>query len=98
MPHWIRWMLVDSSGSRKPLARPSATQFLFQNFLRRPVVKRSKRGSASALAVEIGEQRRGGFVVADEAAAIHIAVADAMLQRNAPLPAGLRARWSACRA
>ena len=49
MPDWIRWMLVDSSGSRKPLARPSATTFLFQHFLRRPVVKRSSLGSASAL-------------------------------------------------
>ena len=47
MLDWIRWMLVDSSGSMKPLARPIATTFLFQNFLRLPVAKRSTRGSAS---------------------------------------------------
>src|SRR5690606_10662842 len=40
------------------------------------------------LAVQIREQRRGGLVVADELAAVHVAVADAMLQRNAPLPSG----------
>jgi hypothetical protein len=45
---WMKWMLVDSSGSMKPLARPIATQFRFQNFLRMPVTKRSGRGSASA--------------------------------------------------
>ena len=27
---WIRWMLVDSRGSMKPLASPTAMQFLFQ--------------------------------------------------------------------
>jgi hypothetical protein len=46
MPAWIRWMLVDSSGSMKPEARPSDRQFLFQLFLRRPVVKRRKLRSA----------------------------------------------------
>ena len=45
----MRWMLVDSSGSMKPLASPSAMQFLFQNFFRRPVVKLKNRGSARAL-------------------------------------------------
>jgi len=42
-------MLVDSKGSRKPPARPSAMQFLFQSFLRRPVVNLKKRGSAFGL-------------------------------------------------
>ena len=27
MPDWMRWIEVDSSGSRKPLASPSETQF-----------------------------------------------------------------------
>ena len=45
---WIRWMLVDSSGSRKPLASPTATQFFFQTSLRRPATKRSGRGAACA--------------------------------------------------
>ena len=43
---WIRCRLVDSRGSMKPLARPIETQFLFQIFLRLPVVKRSRIGWA----------------------------------------------------
>ena len=42
-------MLVDSSGSMKPLDSPSATTLRFQNLRRMPVVKRSGRGSPSAL-------------------------------------------------
>ena len=45
----MRWIEVDSSGSMNPLDKPMATTFLFQNFLRLPVTKRIKRGSASAL-------------------------------------------------
>ena len=41
IPDCTRWMLVDSSGSMKPLDRPSATTLRFQHFMRRPVVKRS---------------------------------------------------------
>ena len=48
IPLCTRWMLVDSSGSMKPLARPRATQLRFQNFLRMPVTNLSGRGSASA--------------------------------------------------
>jgi hypothetical protein len=33
-------MLVDSSGSMKPLASPTATQFLLQNLRRRPIAQR----------------------------------------------------------
>lgn len=53
--------------------------------------------------VEVGQQRGGGFVVADVLAGIHIAIADPALQGNAPLPsrcagggAGVRRR-RACR-
>ena len=48
MPDWIKWMLVDSSGSMNPAASPSATQFFTQALRLRPVVKESGRGSASA--------------------------------------------------
>ena len=44
------------------------------------------------LAVEPRQQLRGGLVVADEVAAVDVAVADAVLQRNAPLPARLARR------
>ena len=92
MPLWMRWMLVDSSGSMKPLASPSAMQFLFQNFLRRPVVKLRNLRLGQRLAIEIRQQRRRRLVIADEATAVHVAVADPMLQRNAPLPAGTARR------
>ncbi|MNV49981.1 hypothetical protein D3C71_1419610 [compost metagenome] len=43
----VRWMLVDSSGSMKPLASPSATTFLFQAFNRRPLRNGTSQGSRS---------------------------------------------------
>ena len=36
MPVWMRWMLVDSKGSRKPDDNPSAMTFLSQALIRRP--------------------------------------------------------------
>jgi hypothetical protein len=59
-----------------------------------PVVKRSWTRIRQRLAVQVRQQGRGGFVVADVPARIHVAVAGAVLQRNAPLPAG-RARGGA---
>ena len=56
-------MLVDSSGSRKPLARPSATQLRCHILRRRPVVKRSSRGIGERAAIEIGQQRGRRLVV-----------------------------------
>ena len=44
---WIRWMLVDSSGSMKPPERPTATQLRYHCLRRAPVVKRMKLGSVS---------------------------------------------------
>ncbi len=85
---WIRWMLVDSSGSRKPLASPTAMTLACQKARRLPGVKRSGRGSASAGAVEIGEKLRRRFVVGQCVARIDNAVAGAVLERDAPLPAG----------
>ena len=40
----MSWMLVDSSGSTKPLASPSAMTFLFQALSRRPVRNLMTRG------------------------------------------------------
>ena len=40
-------------------------------------------------AVEVAQQDRGGLVLAHVLAGEHVAVADAVLQRDAPLPAGL---------
>ena len=90
------WSTRAARGSRSP--GRSRRTFLFQTACAAPVVKRSGRGSASA-------GRRGwpaacarGLVVAECGAGVHVAVAGAMLQRDAPLPAGARARSSACRA
>ena len=41
------------------------------------------------LAFDVGQQALFGRVVGEVAAAVHHAVADAMLQRDAPLPAGI---------
>ena len=43
-------------------------------------------GVGLCLALDIRQQRRGGGIVGEIAAAIDIAVADAVLERNAPLP------------
>ena len=40
------------------------------------------------LAVQVSHQDRSGLLLAHEAAGVDVAVADAMLQRDAPLPAG----------
>ena len=40
------------------------------------------------LAVQIGQQGRGRFVVADKLTAVDVAIANAVLQGNTPLPAG----------
>ena len=89
MPRWIRWMLVDSSGSMKPLARPMAMQLLLPGLaaLAGPELDDARLGEH--LAFDVGQQSLLRLLVGQVAAAVHHAVADAMLQRNAPLPAGL---------
>ncbi len=89
MPDWIRWMLVDSSGSMNPPDRPIATQFFSQSFSRRPAVKRSRRGSAIVGAVEPVEQPLERGLLVGMRAREDMAVADAVLQRNAPAPPAL---------
>jgi hypothetical protein len=58
MAVWIRWMLVDSSGSRKPLARPMATTLRFQPCLRMPVHEADQARLGQRLAVQVGQQGR----------------------------------------
>ena len=93
----IRWMLVDSSGSRKPPASPSATQFLFHTRLRRPGVE-TQCGAVPP--VRAPSRLRIRIAAASSSLMnrlrIDVAVADAVLQRNAPLPAGAVRAWSAC--
>ena len=52
---WIRWMLVDSSGSTKPLARPTATQLRSQTLSRWPGVKRMTRGVVERAGLDVME-------------------------------------------
>ena len=54
-------------------------------------------GLGQLLAVEVGEKQRLGAIVVDMLAGIDEAIAGAVLERNAPLPAGARARSSAYR-
>ena len=89
MLRWIRWMLVDSSGSMKPLARPTATQFFFQCSRRWPGRNLMTRGSVSTLPSMLASSVCLAWSSLEVAAAVDHAVADAMLQRNAPLPAGI---------
>ena len=49
-------------------------------------------------AIERGQQGGARLVFADELRREHVAVARAVLQRDAPDPAALAAPWSACRA
>ncbi len=42
---------------------------------------------AQRAALQIGHQRLLGLIVAEEGTGVHVAIADPMLQRNAPLPA-----------
>ena len=85
----IMWMLVDSSGSTNPLARPKATTFLFHAFLRRPALIRMSHGSFTGRAAGIRHETMARLVVRHVPAAEHDAVADAMLHRNVPAPSGL---------
>ena len=89
-------MLVDSSGSMNPPARPMATQFFSQNSLAPAGQEAQRARLGERAAIEIRHEAvRCASLVADEVAAIHVAVADPVLQRNAPPPAGLRPLWSA---
>ena len=67
MLDWIRWMLVDSSGSRNPLASPIATHVAVPELAALAGDEAQHAAARPALAVEIGHQRRGGLVLADEA-------------------------------
>ena len=90
-------MLVDSSGSRNPPARPMATHVAVPGLAAAPGREAQRTRVGQRLAVEARQQLRGRFVVADEVAAVDVAVAHAVLQRNAPLPAGLARRGARVR-
>src|ERR1700722_6747548 len=67
--------------------QPQGDAVLIPEFLAPPGGEAQKTRLGARRTIKIGEQRRRGLIVADKAAAIHIAVADPVLQRNAPLPA-----------
>ena len=79
-------MLVDSSGSRNPLASPRQNTFRFQIFRRIPVRKRQQPGLGQRRPFHALSERGHRLVFGQVAAAEHIAIADAVLKRNAPLP------------
>jgi hypothetical protein len=89
MAFWIRNRLVDSSGSRKPLARPIARQLRFHGLHAAPGAELQQPRLAERAAVERRQQRGARLVLADELRREHVAVAGAVLQRDAPDPAAL---------
>ncbi len=83
---WTRWRLVDSSGSRKPAARPMRDAIAVPRLA--PLASREAQlvRIGQLLAVEVGEQQLlGGFVV-DVAAA----------NRRSPLPVRCCSRMRHC--
>ena len=61
----------------------------FQNLRRLPVVNFRCARFGQRFAIQIGEQCRRRFIIADIVGAIDIAIADPVLQRDAPLPASI---------
>ena len=94
---WTRNMLVDSSGSRKPLARPMRDAVALPRLHAATGAKLQQTRFAQRLAVEPASKRGARFVFADELGRKHVAVAGAVLQRNAPDPAALLRRGSRVR-
>ena len=82
-----RWMLVDSSGSRKPLARPIATTLRSQLLVAPSGAKAQHARVGERFAFDRAQDRAARFVVGQMLARIDIAVADAVLERDAPAPA-----------
>ena len=89
MPRWMRWMLVDSSGSMKPLDKSDGDAVASPGLAPLSGPELDDARLDERLAFDVGQQGLLRLLVAEIAAAIHHAVADAMLQRNAPLPAGI---------
>ena len=81
-------MLVLSSGSRKPLASPERYDVLVPGLAPSPGDVADEPRLEQRRALEIGEQLGARVLFGDVRAAKHQAVSDAVLQRNAPLPAG----------
>src|ERR1700734_2665120 len=74
-------------GFEKAARKPQRNAVLVPKLLAPPRRETQETRLRLRLAVQIRQQRRRRLVVADETAAVHIAVADPMLQRYAPLPA-----------
>ncbi len=79
-------MLVDSNGSRKPPASPSATQFPCHSRVRRPVRKAKQPRLGQGRSVQTGKQPRGRFIVRQMRRGIDDAIAGTVLKRDTPLP------------
>ncbi len=95
MPSWIRWIDVDSSGSRKPADKADGDHILVpEQPAPAGLEVQLVRGRERAALRGWPSRNSRGLIVGNEVAAIHVAVAHAMLQRNPPLPAG-RARRGA---
>ncbi len=94
----IMWMLVDSSGSTKPLASPSDTTVLVPRLAPAARADLDLPRLANRLAADRSEQLCARFIVGEITAAVDEAVADSMLERDVPAPARFVRDRARCRA
>ena len=99
MPVWMRWMLVDSSGSRKPDGKADRDDILVPRLQAAGQARTAPAGDRRvASPSRLASRTLGDFLVADEVGRIDVTVADAVLERDAPLPSGLSRGRRGCRA
>ena len=72
--------------------KPQRHAVLLPGFLAYPRHETQRPRAGARGTVEPGQQQARSLVVAHELAAVHVAVTDAMLQRDAPLPTGFARR------
>src|ERR1700730_9700727 len=77
-----------SQGLQKPAGEPQRDTVLVPELLAATRSEPQEARLCQRAAIEVGQQRRCGLVVAEERARVHVAIADSMLQWNAPLPTG----------
>src|SRR4051812_14377812 len=73
----------------EPRSEPKRDDIVRPESLAAPAGEADRPRIGERLAIEVGKQDRGRLVVREELAAIDVAVAGAMLERNPPLPPGL---------
>src|SRR5690625_7428039 len=79
---------------QKPDGKPDGDTVLIPKFFPLPSSEPYRLRIRQGLTIQIGQQNGGGLILAHKVAGIYVAVAGAMLERDAPLPPGLGCRWA----